>query len=208
MKEKIAVAVYDENQLLKELLHHQLERMRFEVFYSTMNVAELRRYVEMRPVDVLLVNGENDLSKFSLGIKNIRKRKGKIKVIFYNSPYNSKLDEEIKRQKGAEAFFSFGGWSNLLTLLDTFTEVPESDEKIEHRLTDIFSANNPFYKISENQKYIDILRYLKDGKSNRQIAFLLDTSINNVKYHLKKLRDETGSNTTKMVADAIKAGLI
>src|SRR5260221_14766145 len=99
MIEKIALAIFDENQLQKELLHHQLELLRYDVYYSTMDILELQKYFEQRPADVLLVNGENNLTGFSESIKNIRRRKGKLKVLLYNSPRFIALEDEIKKQK-------------------------------------------------------------------------------------------------------------
>ena len=208
MTEKIALAILDENQLQKELMHHQLELLRYEVFYSTMNTDELKKYFAQRPADVLLVNGENNLNDFSECIKNVRRRRGKLKVLFYNSPRYLKLEDEISKQKGTEVKFCMGGWANILTLLDSFSEPEPKPVRKEVAFIDTITQGSPFFKISENQKYMDILRYLKEGKSNRQIAYMLGTSIHNVKYYLKRMHDETGSSTIKMVADAIKAGII
>ena len=208
MKEKITLAIYDENKLQKELLHHHLEQLRFDVLYSTMKVAELKEYFDQRPADVLLANGENNLQKFIPGIKNLRRRGGNLKVVFYNTDFVMPVDSENKNLKGTEFFFTSGGWTNLLSLIETFAdELPVEVKKLAPHPVRL-APGNPFYKISENEKYVDILRYLKEGKSNRQIAYLLGSSIDNVKYHIKKMHDETGSNTTKMVADAVKAGLI
>ena len=208
MKEKILLAIYDENKLQKELLHHQFERTGFGVLYSTMNTAELKEYFEQSPVDILLVNGENDLTKLISCFNNLRKRKGNLNVIIYNLRKDLSASDDFGKQKGVELFFVTGGWANLVTLIETFTDHPKREVKIHSQIPVHLSHGNPYYKISENKNYIDILRYLKEGKSARQIAYLLDTSINNVNYHIKKMHDVTGSNTTKMVADAMKAGLI
>jgi len=208
MKEKITLAIYDENRLQKELLHHQLEHIRFEVLYSTMNPDELHEYFAQRPADVLLVNGANNLLKFTARIKNLRKRKGKLKVIFYNMEFDESLLPEMKKIKGTELFFIPNGWANILNKIEELNQPESVLPKKEIISAARIATEDPFFKLSENKKFIDILRYLKEGKSARQIAYLLGTSINNVNYHIKKMHDETGSNTTKMVADAMKAGLI
>jgi DNA-binding NarL/FixJ family response regulator len=207
VKEKITLSIYDGNRLQKELLHHQLERLRFDVLYSTTKQSELEEYFRQRPADVLLVNGQNYFSEFISCIKALRKRSGKLKVIFYNTGFDDSMLAEVNGVRGVKCFSVAEGWANLLDRIEELS-APQRQPDKEINLPSHLTAGNPFSKISGNPKYVDILRYLKEGKSNRQIAYLTNSSIDSVKYCIKKMHDETGSNTTKMVADAIKAGVI
>lgn len=208
MKERVTLAIYDENRLQKELLHHQLERAGCDVLYSTTKPEELEEYFEQRPANVLLVNGQNNFSSFILQVKNLRRRNGKLKVIFYNMEGDDSLLNEMNAMRGLDCHPVSGGWANLFSKIEELTEPKIHAMEKEIKMPAHLSNDNPFAKISVNEKYVDILRYLKEGKSNRQIAYLTHSSIDSVKYCIKKMHDETGSNTTKMVADAIKAGLI
>jgi DNA-binding NarL/FixJ family response regulator len=208
MKEKITLSVYDENRLQKELLHHQLERTGFHVLYSTTRAEDLIEYFEQRPSTILLVSGQNHFSKFISIVKKLRKHKGKLKVLFYNLEVEDAVFDIMNAIRGISCESVSDGWVELLNKIEAFYEskarsIGKGSEVHMH-----FASKHPFSKISGNKKHLDILRYLKEGKSNRQIAYLTHTSIDSVKYCIKKMHDETGSNTTKMVADAMKAGLI
>jgi DNA-binding NarL/FixJ family response regulator len=208
MKEKLSLAVYDEKQLQKELLHHLLERLQFDVYYSTTKLPELKEYFEQRPADILLVNGENQLYKFTAALSALRKRQGKLNVIFYNFEADDWLLDETKGMKGIKVCFTSGGWANLLDKIELCSELKNNPAKKQVKPALISADSYPFPKVVSDKKNVEILRYLKEGKSNRQIAYLLNISIDSIKYRIKKMHDETKSNTTKMVADAIKAGLI
>jgi len=208
MKEKITLAIYDESQLQKELLHHQFERLRFDVLYSTMHYDELCEYFEQRPADVLLVNWQNRLSKFTTGLKKFRKRSGRLSVIFYNTSADESVFSSLDKISGIDFYFVSAGWANLFRKTVELSEPQTTSGSREVNFPAHLTYDNSFVKISSNKKYIDILRYLKEGKSNRQIAYLTHSSVDSIKYCIKKMHDETGSNTTKMVADAVKAGLI
>ena len=168
MAEKFTLAVYDENRLQKELLHHQLERMRYEILYSTTDRKQLLEFFNQRPADILLMNGITNLSDFRHLIETLRKNKGKLKVIFYCLDI---FDKDIcnARINGVELYHAGEGWDGLLNAIENVM-AKHTEVKKENKVSSKISAAYPFPKISENQKYIEILRYLKEGKSNRQIA--------------------------------------
>ena len=205
-----SLAIYDEHQMQRELLHHQLERMRFEVLFSCKLKGELQKYIQYHSPDLLLINAENSVSKEDDFISGLIRKKQVDGIIFYNSLPSEILSPADKQKSGVNLYFLSGGFSNLVSLLDEITRkqkpVPLMQESSRsHPLL----PDNPFYKIADNEKYIRILEMLKDGMGVKQIADLLHVSEHTVKTYVKRMHEETGySNSIQLVYKAREFGVI
>ena len=209
-QKNLSLAIYDEHQMQRELLHHQLERMRFEVLFSCKLKTELQKFVRFHSPDLLLVNSENSISQTDDFISELIKKKQMEGIIFYNSLPSEILSSSNQKKSGVDLYFTSGGFSNLVALLDEITRkhkpVPLLQESSRsHPLL----PDNPFYKIADNEKYIRILEMLKEGMAVKQIADLLHVSEHTVNTYIRRMHEETGySNSIQLVYKAREYGVI
>src|SRR5690349_8766876 len=84
-KGKIYLGIYDDFTMQRQLLHHILEREKYEVNYSAGTPERLQEYFEHNPVSILLVHARSVKSRMlqMLG-KFIVHTKGELKIIFYS----------------------------------------------------------------------------------------------------------------------------
>ena len=205
-----SLAIYDEHQMQRELLHHQLERLRFEVLFSCKLKDELQKYIQYHSPDLLLVNSENSVSQEDDFISELIRKNLVDGIIFYNSLPSEILSSAGKKKSGVNLYFVSGGFANLVSLLDEISKKKKQvpllqDASRSHTLL----PDNPFYKFADNQKYIRILEMLKDGMAVKQIADLLNVSEHTVSTYIKRMHEETGySNSIQLVYKAREYGLI
>lgn len=61
--------------------------------------------------------------------------------------------------------------------------------------------------VSERQR--EILEWVKAGKTNVEIAIIIDSSVANVKYHIAQAMDKLDARSrTRLVAEAVRLGII
>lgn len=204
------LAIYDEHQMQRELLHHQLERMRFEVLFSCKLKDELQKYIQYHSPDLLLVNSENAVSQDDDLISGLIKKESVHGIIFYNSLPSEILSSTDKQKSGVNIYFISGGFSNLVALLDDIVRQRQKKPLMQDSVRSLtLLPDNPFYKIADNEKYISILGMLKDGMSVKQIADLLHMSEHTVSTYIKRMHEETGySNSIQLVYKAREYGVI
>ncbi|HLG34990.1 MAG TPA: LuxR C-terminal-related transcriptional regulator [Bacteroidia bacterium] len=207
---KCSLAIYDEHQMQRELLHHQLERMRFEVLFSCKLKKELQKYIQYHSPDLLLVNSENSVSQNDDFISGLIKKELVQGIIFYNSLPSDILSSAKKKKTGVNIYFVSGGFATLVAMLDEINRPRKAEPLMqESSRSHTLLPDNPFYKIAGNDKYIRILEMLKDGMVFKQIADVLLVSEHTVKTYVKRMHEETGyTNTIQLVYKAREYGLI
>ena len=207
---KCSLAIYDEHQMQRELLHHQLERMRFEVLFSCKLKSELQKYTQYHSPDIILINSENSVSRQDTFILGLIKKKQVKGIIYYNSLPSDILASADPKKTNSRISFASGGFSDLITVLD---EIISPKKKIplmqESSRSLTLLPDNPFYKIAQMDKYIRILGLLKDGMGVKQIADLLDVYEHTVSTYIKRMHEETGyNNSIQLVYKAREYGVI
>lgn len=106
-------------------------------------------------------------------------------ICIYDAPRGA-LASEIARTRAAELFYLTGSVIHALERLEPASPLPQ--------LT---------------AQQITCLRWVKEGKTDAQIAAILDRSVNTVRYHLKAaLRGLGASNRAQAVAMAIQYRII
>lgn len=209
-QKNLSLAIYDEHQMQRELLHHQLERMRFEVLFSCKLKDELQKYIQYHSPDLLLINSENSVSQDDDFISGLIKKELVEGIIFYNSLPSEILTSATKKKSAVRIYFISGGFSNLVALLDDIVRQQKRTPLLqESSHSHALLPDNPFYKIAQMEKYIRILQLLRDGMGVKQIADVLHMSNHTVKTYVKRMHEETGySNSVQLVYKAREYGVI
>jgi DNA-binding CsgD family transcriptional regulator len=202
---KPVLGIYDERILQRQMLHHNLEHMHYEILFSCSNAREFIQNFSIHPVDIILINAENGLQKAEEILQKLNSGKKKLSVLFYCGCALETEAERLKSQYHIEVFFCNGTWEDLIISLDRFTP----DTKTENEPVISIAIDNPFYKIAGNKTCVRILELLREGKNIKQIAVITGIPETAVNYNLKKMRQDTGcSSVVELVIDAKETGVL
>jgi DNA-binding NarL/FixJ family response regulator len=203
-----SLAIYDGHQLLRELIHHQLERMRFEVLFSCKSIEELMRYVDYNPPEILLVNAEYVREQRSGFISRLSPKCRLHGIIYYNCNTDEALTDSGTQENSTPVYYVAGGFRNLISLIDEINKHPVPVLQESQRSLRLL-PDNPFFKIASNEKYLRILEMLRDGMAVKQIAGIMETSEHTVSTYIKRMHEETGyNNSIQLVYKAREYGVI
>lgn len=195
-KGKISIAICDKNKLFKELLHHVIERSGYEVLYSATDFGELSSYFVKQPFDILLINAQDICNTVLQCLKELHAlSKTSVSIVFFNCNKEPKLTADIKKKFEDRIYFCGGGMHILFDTLDhalTCYQINKPKEITYQAI--LLLPQHPFYKISCNRVYVDIIRMIADGKSHFQIAKALNLSVNTVNTYIRNIREETNCN--------------
>jgi DNA-binding CsgD family transcriptional regulator len=211
-KGKIYLGIFDDYVIQRQLLHHILEREKYEVNYSASTLLQLEEYFEHNQVDILLVHARSVKPRVMVKLGNfIAETDGTLKIIFYACANN-----DHPRLPA-----SFRKYDNNLYYADD--DVQSFYKNLEHVTASFFPRlmqevmkqkillpiEHPFYKIVNSRIMLDILRLLSEGKNFREISTSLHLNEHTIRSYIKKMRLETDSmNITQLVSTAKEFHLI
>jgi DNA-binding NarL/FixJ family response regulator len=202
---KLLIGIYEERTLLRQLLHHNLEHIQYEILYSCSEVNEFVKNFIIYPVDIILFNAENGIAKLETILNQLNGRKRNLRILFYYSQNDSLLVERFR--DSAEVFFCEGTWEDIIISLDKLIFIAPKNEELVPGVS--LSPDNPFYQIASNKQFIRILQLLREGKNIKQISAVMQTSESNIAYYIKKMRLQTGcSSIVELVIDAKETGVV
>ena len=211
-KGKIYLGIYDDYTMQRQLLHHILEREKYEVNYSAGSAEQLKEYFEHNPVSILLVHARSVKSRllFMLG-KFIVQTEGELKIIFYSCTGNERPKLQTAFRKYDNNIFyadddvhSF--YKNLEHVTGSF--FPKVMQEVMRQKI-LLPPEHPFYKIVNSRIMLEILKLLSEGKNFREIATSLHVNEHTIRSYIKKMRIETDSmNITQLVSIAKEFHLI
>jgi DNA-binding CsgD family transcriptional regulator len=201
------IGIYDEKTLQRQMLHHDLERMEYEILYSCSEVEEFIQNYLIHPVEVILFNAENGIEKAERILQSLVGKKKLSSILLYYAKENEDLAGRFETEYNIQTRFCEGTWEDIIMLLDKLKPVeikcPDSEKSI------LIRADSPFYKIATNKVFVRILQLLREGKSVKQISAITGTPEATVSYYLKKMRNETGcSSVVELVMDAKETGVL
>src|SRR5262249_40567010 len=88
-KGKIYLGIFDDHGVQRQLLHHILEREKYEVNYSAATLLQLEEYFEHNQVNILLVHNRSVTEELLPMLAGFMKETGgTLKVIFYGGADN------------------------------------------------------------------------------------------------------------------------
>ena len=197
----IEVVIADDNTFLSQALAENLNNScSINVSRTFDNLKDLIDYIPLSNFDVLILdinfNGESSLDY----IEKIRTQKKDFKIIALTTLNNS-FTKQMALEKGIDLFKGKNSaYENFAqTIIDCFTN--ETCKKSKNKSTSYFIDDTKF-----TQTKISVIKglYEHSGKTEAEIAELLNISTSALKSHKRQLFEMT--NTTKIV-DLIKFGL-
>ena len=94
-----------------------------------------------------------------------------------------------------------------LELVDAIRQVAAGKRVVDSRLPAGSEASHHAVKLTTRE--LEVLQHIVAGRSNKEIAALLDLSVNTVAVHRANIMDEMGlHNTAELVVYAIRNGLV
>jgi DNA-binding NarL/FixJ family response regulator len=94
-----------------------------------------------------------------------------------------------------------------LELVDAIRRVAAGERVVDPRLPAGFDAPGKVCKLTARE--MEVLQHIVAGKSNKEIAAVLDLSVNTVAVHRANIMEEIGiHNTAELVVYAIRNGLV
>jgi DNA-binding NarL/FixJ family response regulator len=211
-KGKIYLGIYDDYTMQRQLLHHILEREKYEVNYSAGTLQQLEEYFEHNQVSILLVHARSAKSRVLLALgKFMVYSKGTLKIIFYSCTGNEhpKLPAAFRKYSN-NIFYADDDVHSFYKNLEQVTEsfFPKVMQEVMRQKI-LLPPEHPFYKIVNSRTMLDILRLLSEGKNFREISTLVHLSEHTIRSYIKKMRLETASmNITQLVSIAKEFHLI
>jgi DNA-binding CsgD family transcriptional regulator len=202
-----AVGIYDEMTLQRQMLHHNLERMPYEVLYSCSCLDEFIQNYLIHPADIILFNAKNGMEKAEemLTLLNGNRKKPGF-LFYYGTTYENEL-ENLRKQFDIQLYFCRGRWEDIIITLDKLA--PEEKKKTDSEMPMTIAPGNPFYNIASNKTCVRILELLREGKNVKQITAITSIPGATINYYLKKMRHETGCSTVvELVIDAKETGVL
>ena len=209
---KIYLGIFDDFTMQRQLLHHILEREKYEVNYSASSLRHLQEYFEHNPVNILLVHTRSAKPRvLQLLGKFIVHTQGTLKIIFYSCTDNKlpRLPAAFKKYD-SNIFYADDDVHSFYKHLEHVTESFFPKEMMEVvRQKILLPPEHPFYKIVNSRTMLDILKLLSEGKNFREISTALHLNEHTIRSYIKKMRLETDSmNITQLVSTAKEFHLI
>lgn len=94
-----------------------------------------------------------------------------------------------------------------LDLVEAIRSVAAGRQVLDPNLPDLSRPKGRRQGLTPRE--LEVLRYIVDGKSNKEIAAILHLSVNTVSVHRANIMDHLGiHNTAELVAHAIRNGLV
>lgn len=211
-KGKIYLGIFDDYTMQRQLLHHLLEREKYEINYSAGALEQLREYFEHKQVDILLVHARSARPRALRILGNfMAQSEGNLKIIFYGCTGNvhPALPEAYKKY-GDIIFYAdddvHSFYKNLEHVTGSFFP-KEMQEVVRQKV--LLPPEHPFYNVINNPVMVNILRLLSEGKNFREISNSLRLNEHTIRAYIKRMRLETDSiNITQLVSSAKEFHLI
>jgi DNA-binding NarL/FixJ family response regulator len=207
----ITIALADDHKMFAKGIESLLEEEEdFQIKGVFHNGADLMGFLKKNRVDIVLTDMNMPQMDGSAVIEAVKKALPGIKVIVL-----SMYDDEVIYDKcirlGADAYVLKG--SDPDELIYTIREVNEGNYVQDYKKV-IFQqeeGNYPDYykeRFKLSRRELEILRLIKDGKMNKEIAQILCLSQFTIESHRKKIHTKLGvSSAVELVKRAIEMNL-
>lgn len=207
----ITIALADDHKMFAKGIESLLEEEEdFQILGVFHNGVDLMDFLKNNRVDIVLTDMNMPQMDGSAVIEAVKKALPGIKVIVL-----SMYDDEVIYDKcirlGADAYVLKG--SDPDELIYTIREVKEGNyiQDFKKVIFQQEESNYPDYykeRFKLSRRELEILRLIKDGKMNKEIAQILSLSQFTVESHRKKIHNKLGvSSAVELVKRAIEMNL-
>lgn len=209
---RIKITVADSQALMRRALIYLLkEDQQFDVVAEAENTTELITILNETQTNIVLLDLESTSTEDQENLKTINRLYPSIKIIFLGLR-SGRLNKIKNRNtysyvnKNAEPEFLFETIYSLINP-DLYFSKPTNDYPEKPKINAL--KNSSMEENSLNQKEKEILKYICDGKTNKEIASMFQLAPSTVDFHRTKIYGKTNSsNITDLFKYAIKSGLI
>lgn len=207
----IKIALADDHKMFAKGIQGLLEEEEdFEVIAVFHNGNDLVEFVKENAVDVILTDMNMPKMDGVGVISSIRKFKRHAKIIVL-SMYDDQVIYEKAVKSGANAYVLKG--SDPDELIYTIREVFENSYVLDYKKV-LFQNEPDGYPDHFKQKFklsrreLEIIKLIKDGNMNKEIAEILSLSQHTVEAHRKKIHTKLGVSTAvELVKKAIEMNI-
>jgi DNA-binding NarL/FixJ family response regulator len=177
------LAIYDDNKLLCQLMHHGIERLGFAVAFSCAKKETLYENLKCGSVpSLLLMSADHDWKKTLKVMKHVKFLNEKIEAIIYLCKESNTIASEFIKA-GAKSVIVNCSIQRLVDSLDTL--FPMAVKPVAKKM---FDDDEAFNTIIKNEKYIKVLQGMAASKSNEDIGKLADLTASTVETYKKRIR--------------------
>lgn len=213
MKKNIRIAIAEDHELVRQGIINLLsDEEGLTIVSEVENGAELLNELRTKTVDIILLDLEMPVMGGKEALKVITSRYPSIRVIILSMHYS---DDFIIDSIGAGARGFLPKNCDIEKVIDAIHAVHNQgyyfDDKMSKALLVRVMENKDIHPIFSNEaltsREIEIVKYICDGKTNKDIADDLHLSIRTVEVHRKHISKKTNAtNVVGVVVYAIKNG--
>jgi DNA-binding NarL/FixJ family response regulator len=200
------IAIYDEDDLLRELLHTVLERYEYQVAFSCSKVTELHSYLHAK-TKALLIGGNGRPDTLVKNIRKVKKQFRNLKIVVFAKLVSIEIKKKYIKA-GADCVVTECNTRLLVSQLDTLCNYKAEHNK-KAKTIGAVSKENAFYAISLNKNYISILKCLDKGLSSKLMESTVKLPSSTIDFYIKKMCIQTHShNRSELLGKAKDAHVI
>lgn len=198
MNEKIRVIIAEDQQSYRDGIRSFLQLKNIDVIAEAANGQELLDLIIIRGLrpDVILLDVDMPVMDGNEALIKLRKFNTDIKIIMLTLYKNDDLVVDLKGN-GANCFFSKD--TGLTIIADAIRKLIYND-----RYSNISEKTKSIFTKVE----IEILQFLRQGKTTSEIAKLRGKSVKSIEAHRKKMYEKAGAtNAAEFSEFSTKSGL-
>lgn len=215
MDQKIKLMVADDQHLFRKSLISLLkEAPDMEVAAEAENGKQLIDLLKHNEPDIVLLDVEMPVMDGKTALEIIVKRFSKVKVIVLSVHYDAGLVSDFMG-RGASCYLTKNCQTEMLfdAIRVVKTKGHYFDASVSKAMLDSIQrekSNAPFTgEVVLNDREIDIMKRICDGKTNKEIASSLNLSASTIDFHRSKIYSKTHSNNiTQLLKFALKSGIV
>jgi DNA-binding NarL/FixJ family response regulator len=189
MQKLLRVAIYENHTFIREALISSFSKHPdFEIAGEAVDFLHLIKTIIINEPNILVMNLKSPIFETIYALKYISKNYPNIMPIVFSTYFDDDKLQKIFLHENLTNLF-FGNTTHFSDVIQKIT-LNAQQKVFYHTLTSIIvkSANNQIEKDSLTKREIDILRQVRKGYSNKQMAANLFVSNATVDFHLRNIR--------------------
>jgi len=204
-KRRIRVLLVDDHALVRLGFRRLLEDdPEIEVIGDATDGVEAVELARKLQPDVVVMDYAIPVQNGALATRHIRAQQPEVRVLML-SMHTEASYVENSRQAGASGYLLKNAID--LELVSAVKAVLENDWVQDPRIQQTGSTTNAKRNLTKRE--LEVLQHIVGGRSNKEIAAILDLSVNTVSVHRANIMEALNiRNTAELVVYAIRHGLV
>jgi DNA-binding NarL/FixJ family response regulator len=215
MNKKIRLMLAQDNELFRKSLIALLRtKPEFEITGEARNGKELLEHLKQKETDIVLIDVEMPVMDGKMTLEVLQLRFPSIKVIVLSNQVSYSLTTEFM-SRGASCYLTMNcGVDPLLKAIQTVNrDGYYFDDSISKAMLGALikgkQASNGLTDVAFNEREIEIMKAVCDGKTNKEIAGSLHLSTSTIDFYKGKIYEKTNcNNAAGLLKYALKKGIV